>query len=366
MAREEKSHRWATRPRHPVARLASTGRTATRGSSRRFGAGVVCITALLASAMGCGQGQTQQQSAQAQGFEPSQSITLVVPYEAGGGTDLVFRTIAEAINKNNIDSVRWVVENRSGGSGTNGMRYVQSQGDDPHVLLATTPGHVTVPQLQNLDVSISDLTPIANLLVDPQMLWTHKSSPYKSVQDVIQGIQQDPESVSIATGPVGQDDSLTTALLEQAAEARFNKVPQAGGGDVTTALLGQQVGVGWLNPAEAAGKTVKEGGQLRPLAVALEDRLDSYPDVPTFKEKGHDVVYDFFFRAAMAPPDVSKEVANHHVSVLREATKTDEWQSFIKETQVLGRFTGGQEFDQALSGWTDRINELLAEVESSG
>jgi putative tricarboxylic transport membrane protein len=326
----------------------------------RLSAAAAASTGLVLVLGACSAGETTASGDAGSGaWEPSETVTLLVPYGAGGGTDAVFRQLAQIINDEGLSGTRWIVENREGGSGTTGMREVAGQEGEEHLLLATTPGHISVPISQDMDISVQDLTPVANTLIDPQVLYTVQGSGYESVDAIIEALTDEAKSVSFGGGPAAQDDHLTTLLFERETDTSVNYIPFDGGGDLKTAVLGGQVDVGWLNPSEAAGQTVAEGGDLVPVAVALEEPLEELPDVPTFADAGYDVVYDMFFRALMAPPGVSDEVTAYYGDVVEQATETQAWQDFLEQNKVSSNFLGPDEFASALDDWSSEVQGLL-------
>ncbi len=292
-------------------------------------------------------------------WTPSSTVRVIVPYEAGGGTDLAFRRLVDVINESELSDVRWIVENRDGAGGTTAMRFVAGQEGDDHLLMATTPGHISVPILQDLDVTIDDLTPVANTVIDPQVLFAHEKTGLKSAEQVVTQLEKKPESLSMAGAPVGQDDHLTTLVFEQATETKFNFVPFTGGDEVKTNILGGQVDVAWLNPAEAEGQRVEEGGPLVPIAVALEDEVEGLEGVPTFVEDDYDVVYDQFFRGLTGPPGMSDEAVDYLADVVEQATETEEWADFVAEAKTVANYLPPEEFSTALEEWTDKVETLL-------
>jgi putative tricarboxylic transport membrane protein len=299
-----------------------------------------------------------------QAWEPDSPVTVVVPYGAGGGTDNVFRQLAQIINENNLSPTNWIVENRAGGGGMNGMRYVAQQEGNDHLLMAMTPGHLMVPKLQNLEITWQDMTPVANLVIDPQVLVTTAESPYSTVEEIIEALKSDAEQPRMAGGVVGQDDHLTSLILDQAIGKRSRYIAFTGGGELRQALLGGHVDAGWLNPSEMEGLLPKDGGNLVPLAVALEERIDRFPDVPTFREVGLDVVYDMFFRAVVAPGGIDDEVVEFYIGVIEEAVEQPAWKEFVAKSGAVPHVVTGDDFAAALERWDARLEELVPDVQA--
>lgn len=311
------------------------------------------------TAEGGGAANSERGSSSQGDWTPSQEVELTVPFGAGGGTDTVFRRLVNIINNENLSSVRWIVTNREGAGGMNGLQEVARTSDNNHLLMATAAAHITFPELQGLNTSIRDVKPVANVLMDPQVLWTHEGSQYESVDDVVQALKQEPQSVTFGGGPLASSDSLAAALFEREVGVQFNYVPFEGGGEVLTALRGGQVDLAWVNPSEARGSSVEEGGNLKALGLALEERLSAYPKVKTLTEQGYDVVYDKHLRGVMAPPDTPDKVTSYYASVIEKAVKTTEWKSFLNESGAVGQFTEGQAYATRIDRWSTELTELL-------
>ena len=294
-------------------------------------------------------------------YVPEKPISVIVPYGAGGGTDLVFRTLVQIINDKKLGGQNWVIINREGGAGMNGMTYVLGLKGDKNTLMALTPGHIVIPKLQGIDASWRNLTPVANLVTDPQILVATGQSGYKTIGELVAGIKGG-KDVRFAGGAIAQDDHLTHLLFEQALGKKVSYVAFKGGGDMRQSLLGGHVEAGWLNPSEIEGLTPKDGGTLIPVAVALDKRLADLPDVPTLKESGVDVVYDMFFRSLVAPGGVPQDVVDYYVSVIDKAVAEPEWKAFVKKLGSLDAYMTKADFAKALEGWDAKFTGLIPQI----
>lgn len=320
-------------------------------SRRQFAAGLALAGGLLAAA------------APAAAFTPSKPVTLIVPYGAGGGTDLVFRTLVQIINDKKLGGTNWVIINREGGAGMSGMQFMLTQKGDTSTLMAMTPGHLVIPKLQKLDVSWKQLTPVANLVIDPQILVVSQSSGFKTLKDVVDAVKAG-KNVRVAGGAIGQDDHLTNLIFQEKIGHRVNFVAFKGGGEMRQSLLGGHVEAGWLNPNELSGMTVTDGGTLIPVGVALGERLAPLPDIPTMKEQGVDVVYDMFFRSLVAPPGVGQDVVDFYVGVLDKAVATPEWAEFVKKIGSVDTYVVKGDFVAALERWDAQLDQIVPQIQN--
>lgn len=188
----------------------------------------------LAGCGGGGGGQDQQGDGGSSGWEPSQNVVMIVPFAAGGGSDLFGRSMAPGIEEVRPD-VNVNVENRVGGSGAVGYSYLLEQAGDPHFLLASEPAVITLPTSQDTPFEWRDFTPIAQLAEDATLLVTGQNSPYQSLSDVIDAATEDQVTVGIS-GVTGLDNIVMT-LVEEETGVSFQRVVFESGGELITALL---------------------------------------------------------------------------------------------------------------------------------
>jgi len=296
-------------------------------------------------------------------WEPSKPVEFVVPWPAGGGADIIARTVAAIADTEKLAPTSLIVVNKVGAGGISGMSYVIGKKGDPHTLITLTLALITMPLAEKLPLSWKQLTPIARYFLDEQLLYVQWSSPCKSLADLVAAAKRSPGMVKVAGGPLAHEDSLTNAQFESVAGITLNYIAFRGGGDIMRELLGGHVDTAWLNPSEAAAQY--EAKKIRPLAVASQNRLPGMPEVPTFKEAGHDMVFDSFLRGVAAPPEVPPEVAAYYVSLMQRVTQTPKWQAFVRESQVTPAFLGGKEFGEYMQkqehlarGWLTQLGVL--------
>ncbi len=140
----------------------------------------------------------------------------------------------------------------------------------------------------------------------------------------------------------GQEDSLVTGLLEDAYGIKVTYVPYKGGGKVASELIGEHVDSTVNNPSEQISWL--EAGRSRPLAAFTPERLSQFPNVPTFRELGHDLVY-YMQRSINAPGGISKEARQWYIDLFTKLSNSEEWQTYCKKkalhcTGKLGFLTG--------------------------
>lgn len=298
-------------------------------------------------------------------WQPEKEVTLVIPYAPGGGTDVIGRILVKVVNENKLSPVPWVAVNRDGGGGLVGMKYVIDRAGDKHTITLVTSTGVVTSKLQESGINWRKLTPISNLILDPQFLATHTGSGLKTVQDVIAFAKKNPTQLRVAGATIGSEDSLCNLMMEKYAGVQTQYVAFAGGGDIRKNLMGGHVQVGWLNPSEMEGLLATQGGKIVPLAVALKDRFPAYPDVPTFAEVGYPgVIFDLFFRGVLGTPDMPDEVAAFYDSAIGKAVQSPEYKAALAKGNIPALYLSTPDFRKSIERWDAALGELVPLVKA--
>jgi len=292
-------------------------------------------------------------------WQPSRPVQYIVPWAAGGGSDIIARQVVAIIESEKLSPVPFVVENRVGGNAMVALNYVMGKKGDPHTLMFATWTNLAVPLMEKIPYSLKDVTPIALYLVDEQMIWVPWNSPYKSLKDMVDAAKKAPNSIKISGASIGSEDHMVDALFQSVAGIKLNYIVFRGGAEATLALLGGHVDAAWLNPSEAVDHYAVK--KIRPLGVASKARLATgMTETPTFREQGFDVVFDNHFRGVTAPPGIPAEAAAYYVDLMKRVTLTAKWDKYIKETMVTSAFLGGKEFGDYLRSREDLVRRLMA------
>lgn len=236
--------------------------------------------------------------AAAQDAWPSRTGRIVVPYPAGGATDVMGRFAAEALTQG--ASPRFIVENRPGASGALGSAEVERAAPDGHTLLVATPAtHVTNQYLrEKLLYDPDKFEPVVLLSRSPLLLLATTSFPATSVAELIEIARQKPGKLNYASSGAGATSHLAPELFKKMAGVDITHVPYRGAGPAMTDLLGGQVELMFDNLQTALPQV--ESGKVKVLGVTSADRLPSLPNVPAIAEtvKGYEALS---FLALMAP-----------------------------------------------------------------
>ena len=235
---------------------------------------------------------------------PSRPITLVVPFGAGGGTDIIARGVAEELSKALKQPV--IVEPRPGANGAIGSAIVARAAPDGYTLLFTAQSTYSLnPNLMKdppFD-QLKDLVPIATLGRSPWMLAVPAGSEFKTLADVVAYGKANPGKLAF---PFWQSSVLVTGeIFGQVAGVQMRKVPYKGQVEATTDLLGGRLPIMFTDTAGARPQV--EAGKVRVLALTTLKRSNLFPDSPTMREAGYDVVTDSMM-AVFAPAGTPRPV----------------------------------------------------------
>lgn len=273
-------------------------------------------------------------------WEPKKPVEFVIMAGKGGGADRLARFIQGIIKKEKLSRQAFVPINKGGGSGAEALRYLKDKKGDPHVILATLNSYYTTP-LRNpsLGVDIAGFTPIARLAEDTFQLWVHSDTKIKNVKDYVAAVKKaGPKSWKMGGTGKGQEDSLVTAMLQDTYKFKVTYIPFKGGGTVAKQLIGKHINSTVNNPSEQMG--FFQAGKSRPLATFTPNRLKAFPDVPTFRELGHDLVY-FMQRSVVGTPGMPKDAQAFYVGVFEKVYKSKAWQDYLANKGLLpGWLTG--------------------------
>jgi tripartite-type tricarboxylate transporter receptor subunit TctC len=259
----------------------------------------IALGLLVAALMGSG-------AALAQGW-PDKPVTLVVPYPAGGSSDMVARAIAPRLTE--ILRQPIVVENRAGASGTIGALHVRRASADGHTLLVTALGPLVIAPhlLKNMPYdALKDFDLISVAVQAPNVLVVPAASPFRTVKDVIAFQQGKPGKLTFASAGNGSSDHITAALFWQQSGTTGMHIPYKGAAPAIQDLLGGQVDAAFQN-INAVIQHIR-AGKLRALAITGHKRSAVLPEVPTLKESGVDNVDAYSWQAVVAPKNLPADV----------------------------------------------------------
>jgi tripartite-type tricarboxylate transporter receptor subunit TctC len=280
-------------------------------------------------------------AAQAQPF-PAKPVHIFVPYPAGGGVDVLSRTLGDVVSKQWGQSV--VVENRPGAGGMIASQALVASPPDGYTLIMVASGHATnaflYPKLPY--DTFKNFTPISLLASSPNILLVRADSPFKTLADVIAQAKAKPGSLSFAHAGTGTSTHLAGELLKSLAKIDLNAIPYKGGAPAINDLLGGQIPMSFNNGPESVGQL--QAGTVRALAVTTAARAPFLPDVPSMAETvpGYDTeVWWGLLGPGGMPADVVAKLSRDFVA----AVNTDAVQERLKKLGSLPIGSSPRQFD---------------------
>ena len=253
-------------------------------------------------------------AAAAQAF-PSKPIRIVIPFVAGGSSDIVGRAIGSKFQE--ILGQPAVVENRPGANGSIAAEFVAKADPDGYTILVGSIGVFSINTALFKDLRyhpLRDFAPITLAVTTPNVLITRPGLQAKSLKEVVDFAKKNPAKLSYCSSGTGSSDHLTAELLKQMSGTFVLHVPYRGGAACQTDLMGSQIDISFQNLGAVTGYI--KGNRMQALAVTAKVRHPQLPDVPTVVEAGFPDLVVTSWQAAAAPAKTPREI----VARLNDAT----------------------------------------------
>jgi putative tricarboxylic transport membrane protein len=320
---------------------------------------IIAGVAALAIAVLAGCGSTTS-GGSSSGGNAANSLRIMAPADPGGGWDTTSRTAEQALKT--VDPNQKIeVFNVPGAGGTIGL--AQLAGEKGNGKLLMTMGLVMVGAVEQnkSKVTLAEVTPIAKLTEEYEILVVPAESPYKTMDDLVKAWKADPAKIAIAGGSAGGTDHILAGLVAKAAGVdvkQINYIAHAGGGEALNALLGNKVALGISGISEWAEQV--KAGKLRALAVSGPTR-DKNVDAPTLKESGIEVELANW-RGVVAPPGISDTDKQSLIDLVTKMHGSQPWQDALSTKGWIDAFLTGEEFANYLTQEQTRIKTIITDM----
>ncbi|WP_435110433.1 tripartite tricarboxylate transporter substrate binding protein [Nocardiopsis synnemataformans] len=287
-------------------------------------------------------------------WTPRGSVSALVAFAPGGGSDRSARVIAEGLNE--LDAGYSVnVENKEGGSGAVGWATFMSERGNGNALLVAETALNTLPIVYDVPFSYRDFTPLVMFAQDSRVVLVPADSPHETCADLVEAGAEDPVKTG-SSGKTGADSLVIEEFRKNGGE--FSVVPYGSTGEVLTALLGGQLE---MAPASAAAaKPYVESGDFKVLCTLSEERYDDpvLGEAPTAREQGLDAEVTIW-RGVLAPDDIADVQRDYWIASIQEAMRSDIYEDYIETDLLIPANVAGQDFEDFLDEYDQRMREAL-------
>jgi len=292
----------------------------------------------------------------AQDKYPARPVELVVPFAAGGGTDILARLLTDGLTRRLGQT--FVVLNRPGANTNLGTGQVVRSKPDGYTLLMTSFGLAANPSLyRNLGFDPSkDLVPISLLANAPTILVVHPSFPPTTLAEFIAHLKANPGKFNYASYGVGSSPHIGAELFKLLTGTQMVHVPFSGGGPAAAAVAGRQVEM--LFPSAVPVQGLIRNGSLKPIAVASDKRTALLPELPTFREGGLDFITGSWF-GVLAPANTPQPIIDLLHANIVDVLKDKNLRAKMAEqgADVIGN--SPDEFRAFLTAETARLAKVI-------
>ena len=284
------------------------------------------------------------------------SLKMMIPANPGGGWDQTGRNLAAAMQSAKLVSgVQF--DNKGGAAGTIGLaQFVNSAKGDPNAVMIGGMVMVGGIILNKSPVNLSQVTPIARLTSEWEVIVVPASSPHKTMADLVKAFKADPGKVSWGGGSAGGTDHILIGLIAKEVgvdPAKINYVPFKGGGEAIAAILGGHVTAGVSGLGEFAEQI--KAGKMRALAQSAPKKIDG---IPSLKEQKINVELGNW-RGIFAGPGLTAQQRDALVKLVRSATETPAWKQTLEKLGWEGWYLGGEDYAKFLREDEKRVGAII-------
>jgi tripartite-type tricarboxylate transporter receptor subunit TctC len=297
-------------------------------------------------------------SAWAQSY-PTRAIKLVVPFAAGGSTDLIARIVAEYLRRELGQAV--VVENRGGAAGALGTTEVAKSTPDGYTLAVATVSTMVVylATRENPEYTLESFAPITNMASMPNVLTAGVNFPAKNLTELIAVLKANPGKYTFASSGIGSINHMLGESFQAYAGVKLVHVPYKGSGPAMQDVMGGQVDL--LFDQFPSSKTFIDSGKLKPLAVISPQRVPGYTNVMTMEDAGMKGFTDEAWYGILAPAAVSPEVLARLTDAVKKAMANPELRAKIEQVGARPVGNSPAEFTAQIREDVARMKKLVKE-----
>jgi tripartite-type tricarboxylate transporter receptor subunit TctC len=288
---------------------------------------------------------------------PTKEVQIIIPWAAGGATDLIFRALAATTGKYLGKAV--IVVNRPGGAGAVGYTECMQAKPDGYTLVSAITPLTILPHQVKTAFTYQSFDPVINVVYDPGMFLVKADSQWKSLKEFLDYAKKNPDMITVGNSGAGGGVHLIALAFEKAAGVKFNHIPFAGGGPSVTALLGGHIHAVTVSPPE--GIEHVKAGKLRIIALFAEKRFELFPDVLTVQEQGINFVMGQW-RGLAAPKGTPPDVIRKLHDAFKKGMDDPVFRKNAKDMVVNLSYLGPEAFGKLMAHDDEFYTKLVKEI----
>lgn len=275
---------------------------------------------------------------------PCRTAKLIVPWGAGGGTDIVFRLLTREANKQGATPQLQVI-NISGQGGNKGAKVAKASTPDGCTLFAMHDSAITSYLAGRVDFTWNAFDPIASVSYTPEAIGANAATPFSNMKEFVAAAKKAPGKITAGV-TLGSTSQFIFLLVDQAAHIKVKFVPYDGTRQRMTALLAKNIQVGDINILSA--KQYMKDGSIKGLGIASEKRFPLVPNLPTLKEQGINVVYGLT-RGVVAPKGTKPAVIKYWAGIIKKAAESKAFKDALAAKGSEASFRGPATYKKFLT-----------------
>lgn len=314
---------------------------------------VILSFSLLA---GCGSGDNQKEAEDPAANYPNKPVELLIPFAAGGPGDIMSRSFAEIASSHLGQQI--VPVNMPGGSGAVAINHMMSKPADGYIFMNHASILPYVMTSGEADIPADALRPLATLTASAQVISVKADSPWKTLDDFIKYCKENPGKISCAGTAINGTGHIFYMVFAEEAGIECQYIPYESGADDMLSLLAgdTQAAFTSVSPVEP----YIQSGEMRMLAVTGSERLEKYPDVPTFVECGYkEPEADMLWRGLFINKNTPEPIVQKLLDVIDKTMKDPKWADFLDKFADDSYYHTGAEFEAIFNTYLERGNKIF-------
>jgi putative tricarboxylic transport membrane protein len=314
---------------------------------------------VLVALLACACGLQTDESGGASGEEAVPDETeFLVHTGPGGGSDIFVRDVIAMMREEGLISSNWPVRNEDAGEGAGAMAYLLEQQGESDTISAMTTTWLTTPlTIEGASVTVDDLTPVAGLIIEPEVMAVEADSPYDSLSDFVKDAQENPGELVQTGGSTTEVGALNGATLAAEAGTEWQFLSFEEVGQRVTALLSGDADMMFGSATDFAAQ--EKAGKIKVIATISPNPSPLYPDAPTTEEEGFESVLVPQVRGIMAPPDIPEEALTYYRDLFTQLVETESWKEYAEKNGLVTRLLVGEEWENYLAEQNELVKETL-------